>query len=100
PAATNNGLAYDLNRNLAVQFGGTPLNGDTWLFDGSSWRRDPRTTAPPARMSFALANDFLRGRTVAFGGYTGAYFGDTWEYDPGVVATWSAFGGGCAGTAG
>jgi len=100
PANRLAGIAYDTTRDLVVVFGGILNGGETWLFDGASWRRDPRPTALSPRAS-TLAYDIVRGRTVLFGGYAGAsYLRDTWQYDPGVISGWVPFGAGCAGTAG
>ena len=99
PPQTRTALAYDYTRDVTVQFGGTPAFGQTWLFDGGAWRRDLRA-APSARESFALADDLVRSRVVLFGGASGSYLDDTWEYDSGIIARWTAFGAGCAGTAG
>src|SRR5262249_21706004 len=97
PAATRTALAYDYQQQATVQFGGHLSLGQTWLFDGTSWRRDPRAFAPAGRESFTMADDLVRQRIVLFGGGTS---NDTWEYTTGDIARWTAFGSGCAGTAG
>src|SRR5262245_61133880 len=90
-------LAYDSARDLVVLAG----NGQTWLFDGTSWRSDPRPGGPSARWWTGVAYDIVRGRTILFGGGTIAVrLGDTWEYEPGLVAGGTPFGAGCPGTAG
>lgn len=101
PPSMRTAIAFDSWRSLVCHFCGFPNGAHTWLYDGFSWRRDLRTFAPSIRSSFTLSHDILRSRTILFGGFTGgAYLDDTWEYDPGVVARWSPFGAGCAGTAG
>jgi len=101
PAPRGFGLANDVVHDVVVQFGGEPSDY-TWLFDHTSWRRDPRTLVPPARVSAPLAHDLLRGRTVLFGGSpaTSFHLDDTWEYDPGVIARWTPSGSGCPGVGG
>jgi hypothetical protein len=91
-------MAYDLGRDLVVLVG----LSQTWVFDGTSWRSDPRPGGPSARSRAGVAYDLVRGRTILFGGSPNiiSAAGDTWEYAPGPVARWTPLGAGCAGTVG
>jgi hypothetical protein len=100
PASTTFGLANDTGHDVVVRFGDLANGSQTWLFDHVAWRPDPRTVVPPLRSWCSLAHDIARGRTVLFGGGFSSYFDDTWEYDPGTIARWTASGSGCAGTSG
>ncbi len=92
-ARTRAGMCYDERRGVVVLFGGmfgdglftSPTYfGDTWEFDGTTWRQVfPTGSVPTARIT-ELAYDSARGVVVMFGGYgDGAPFrhNDTWEYD-------------------
>jgi hypothetical protein len=79
------GMAYDAERRETVLFGGNDVTGqplaDTWLWNGSSWRR-AEVEGPPARDEAYMAFDAARGVVVLFGGDSGAgLLGDTWEWD-------------------
>lgn len=74
-------------------FGGraNTILGDTWEWDGASWRAAAPASTPPSRYNHAMACDRLRQRVVLFGGSDGAgSLRDTWEWD-GV--TWSRLSG-------
>lgn len=71
----------------------------TWLWTGSEWVED-LSPSPPGRSVMPLAFDINRNVVVTFGGYGGVYRDDTWEYDPGLPASYTAFGSGCAGSLG
>jgi hypothetical protein len=80
-------LAFDEESGMTVLFGGAAgvdrSLGDTWLFDGSSWRR-VRGPAPAARRYAAFGFDpFLRGCVLNGGSDDEAGklgFGDTWLF--------------------
>lgn len=82
-------MTFDSARGRVVLFGGratpgTILLADTWEWDGTQWLLRQPGAAPPARYEHRLAYDAARGRTVLFGGRTGAagtQLGDTWEWD-------------------
>ncbi len=82
-------MAYDGARGMTVLFGGwdgASLDGETWEWNGASWTlehpEDPLgVDAPSARYEHAMAYDSARGVTVLFGGWDGAYDGETWEWD-------------------
>ncbi|MFM1870603.1 MAG: hypothetical protein RL398_25 [Planctomycetota bacterium] len=82
-------MTFDSARGRVVLFGGRAGAGnsvlaDTWEWDGSQWLLRQPGAAPPARYEHRLAFDAARGRTVLFGGRTGAagtQLGDTWEWD-------------------
>jgi len=83
-------LAFDACRGTILMFGGAQSGAcqrmnDTWSWNGTTWTQlGVGGTAPPARSDVRLATDVTRGRVVLFGGHsgpTGAYLGDTWEWD-------------------
>jgi hypothetical protein len=82
-----NALAFDEEAGAVVLFGGIALGdrslGDTWLFDGTSWKEVSGPT-PPARRYAAFAFDpdlkgcVLHGGSEDDAGRRG--FGDTWLF--------------------
>jgi hypothetical protein len=69
---------------IAVLFGGIDFSnntyGDTWEWDGQTWRARALDAGPPARRAHAMAA--LNGKIVLFGGRSDSrFFADTWEYD-------------------
>lgn len=88
PARHLGGAAYDTRRRRLVLQGGmgpSPGNdrkGDTWEWDGTTWRSISATSIGP-RDHHAMAYDEARGRMVLFGGASSneELAGDTWEYD-------------------
>lgn len=88
------GQAFDLARAETILFGGAypfppgqfTTSGDTWAWNGTSWRL-AATTGPSPRRGASLAFDSLRNRMVLLGGITGSTFlSDHWEWDG---ATWT-----------
>lgn len=85
-------LAYDEKRDRIVLFGGfggagysvASEQGETWEWDGSTWRRRA-TTGPPPRHSAAMAYCPVREKVILFGGTVGVgantLLGDMWEWD-------------------
>jgi hypothetical protein len=83
-------LAYDLERQQTVLFGGLDLNdnpiGDTWEWDGKTWRQ-LATFGPSARALHKIVYDSTRKCTVLFGGLAASPAQgtlappDTWEWD-------------------
>jgi thrombospondin type 3 repeat protein/HYR domain-containing protein/galactose oxidase-like protein len=79
-------LAYDEARRLLVLFHAT---GQTWVFDGTSWRIVPSPRTPLPRAGMQMAYDALRRVIVLEGGIResgGPYepprlLNDTWEFD-------------------
>lgn len=64
-----------------TESGGTYF-GDTWLWQGGSWRRAQPTTVPQGRTAFGMAYDSGRRRVVMFGGaVSGTVAADTWEWN-------------------
>lgn len=101
-------MTYDAVRQRIVLFGGhhdptSTFLADTWEWDGVDWTQVATATQPSGRGQTVMAFDALRGRAVLFGGALGwgnNEAGDTWEYGGATPATYTAFGGGCAGWAG
>jgi hypothetical protein len=87
PARYSFGLCYDGHRQRVLLFGGRLLStraNDTWEWDGGagSWtQRTPSAPLPAARSAHAMVFDAARGRAVVFGGFTGVWSNDTWEWD-------------------
>jgi len=52
------------------------------------WNQVFPATPPSARTHFAMAYDEVNGETVLFGGYDGAFRGDTWRYNL-AANTWT-----------
>src|SRR5262249_27266548 len=79
-------MAYDVQRNQTVLFGGMSdglFKGDTWGWDGRNWTL-LATSGPSRRMNSAMAYDSKRQRIVLFGGEHAASIGpaaDTWLWD-------------------
>ncbi len=95
PALVGAMMAADPVHRQVVVFGGgadpaAPKN-DTWIWDGSSWKRQHPVGSPPARSFGSMVFDAARGTIVLFGG-TGASrpqsvnhnFNDTWIWDGAV----------------
>jgi len=89
------GAAYDSRRDRVILFGGvgnkgySEPKGDTWEWDGETWRQATDTTVG-TRDHHVMAYDSRRGRTVMYGGLTSSrsWATDTWEWDG---AHWSRF---------
>ena len=59
-----------------------PALGDTWSWDGVTWRQLRPATSPPAMWGHTLTFDLQRDRFVLFGGFDGTKVLDgTWEFD-------------------
>ena len=92
------GMAYDINRNVMVVFGGDPDGkghvrlDDTWEYDGSDWNEVSPELTPPGRVNIdhAMVYDQARGKTVLFGGLSQTgHLDDTWEYyREGAIRIW------------
>lgn len=85
PALAQSGFAYDINSSEGVVFGGIfkdKWSDETWLWNGSDWRKVDLADKPPAREKVAMAYDEARDRVVIFGGRMDkTLFDDTWEWD-------------------
>lgn len=80
-------MAYDSRREVTVLFGGitgrtrgAQLFGDTWEWDGRTWRL-VATEGPSPRLGHAMVYDERRGVVILFGGNDGAFRNETWEWD-------------------
>jgi uncharacterized protein (TIGR03437 family) len=86
-------MAYDSAHSQVVLFGGALANnsntptilGDTWVWDGSTWKQKFPQNSPPARYQHAMAYDSAHGQVVLFGGLYGDLLNDaladTWLWD-------------------
>ena len=81
------GMVYDSRRQVVVAVGGTDwitVSGDTWEYDGVTWRMREEVNRLPERSGVAMAYDTDRGVAVLFGGNglgDNKFYNDTWEYD-------------------
>ena len=91
-------MQYDEVRGKTVLFGGqyspeTPIPGDTWEWDGTTWTQIQTQNAPATSMGSALAYHTVREKMVLYGGGPGLLApglpgsigglssSETWEYD-------------------
>jgi hypothetical protein len=78
-------LAYDGVRKQLVLFGGDAglgqTLGDTWVWNGSSWRVQNPGHNPPGRAYAQMTFDTAHGVVVLFGGNPRAPMDDTWTWD-------------------
>ena len=76
-ARSGHAMVYDRARGRVLMFGGsptvylpyrpTPLLGDAWEWDGSSWQELAGLSGPGGRFAPGLAYDARRGRAVLYG---------------------------------
>ena len=103
PGRYGHSMVYDPDRKRIVMFGGfnaTELD-DLWEWDGNDWQQVTLSPRPSARYLHTAVYDTARRRMVLFGGFSGFVpVADTWEYFLEVAPSYSAFGLGCAGSAG
>ncbi len=80
----NPAIAFDQDRGQWVVFGGfdgTNYFSDTWLGDGSAWKKASDTTSPSERVAAKMAWDPHRHRVLMFGGASGlGDLTDTWSW--------------------
>jgi hypothetical protein len=82
-------LAYDPVGGTMLLFGGASTSafglnyrGDTWSWDGVTWRQRTPAASPSPRFSPAMATDTLHGKVVLFGGvFNGTALQDIWTWD-------------------
>ncbi|MCP4419372.1 MAG: hypothetical protein GY805_22385 [Chloroflexi bacterium] len=84
-------LAYDVNRQKAVLFGGQvfveklnswPYINETWEWDGVDWVQRLPENSPSARVKHTMAYDPGRSVVVLFGGLNeSGDLADVWEWD-------------------
>ena len=84
-------MAFDSARSRVVMFGGfhsppgfgTPtVYGDTWEWNGTSWKR-VSTSGPSPRYGHAVAYDSIGRQVILFSGgnFRAAIPADTWEWN-------------------
>ena len=89
-------MVYDSHRREVVLFGGAgpprgdgqpqEFLGDTWIWNGTSWRKANTPTAPAGRRDYSMSFDSRRGVVLLYGGAAGAgastrRFEDMWQWD-------------------
>ncbi|MDP8221797.1 MAG: hypothetical protein P9L99_00435 [Candidatus Lernaella stagnicola] len=76
-------MAYDEIYQQVVLFsGGTGLNRDTWLWDGSAWSKADPSKSPSARIGHGMVYDSKSHQVVLFCGIgLLLYPNDTWTWD-------------------
>ncbi|HEY3451616.1 MAG TPA: kelch repeat-containing protein [Myxococcales bacterium] len=83
PPRCGGSLVYDERRGEVVLVGGMGATGETWVWNGSSWRLASIGEGPTARTHAAVAYDKVREEVLFFGGspaLTGTRQ-DTWTWD-------------------
>ncbi len=84
PARADAAIGYDPDTKQVVMFGGQGdygSLGDTWVFDGSTWRPEHTAQAPAARSDAGMVFDPKLRALVLFGGWATGNGGD-------LSATW------------
>lgn len=86
------GFVYDSKRELTMLFGGHRFSsrgmetfGDTWMWDGKSWKESVVQNSPPKRDGGRTVFDSKRKQVVLFGGIqigsSVNYLNDTWIWN-------------------
>jgi hypothetical protein len=92
-------MTYDVADGYVLLFGGTNMNGtavygDTWYYEGGSWKEVCTSCGPSARNTTAMAYDPNDDYVLLFGGQgCGKTCGDTWDYRSG---SWSRICSSCS----
>lgn len=88
PARRQHTLAFDIERNTVVLFGGfdrvdgnKTVYGDTWEWDEDEGWQLVNTNTELARDHHTMAYDAESKKVILFGGYNNGYFGDTRSWD-------------------
>jgi DNA-binding beta-propeller fold protein YncE len=83
PPVSGSNLTYDPVTQDVVYLGDVGgSDGETWLFNGSSWSQQTTAASPPPLYEPSIAYDAATGYVVLYGGYNGAPNDDqTWLYD-------------------
>ena len=86
-------MVYDPLRKQVILFGGfnnTGYLGDTWAFNGATWKKLPDVgpLGPDGRASSTMVFDQASRQLILFGGYNGSYLNDTWILDE-KTSTWT-----------
>lgn len=83
--ATGNLVMFGGLGNIDPQTGSRPTLGDTWVWNGLTWRQVHPPASPSARTAAAMAADPATGTVVLFGDDS---IGETWTWD-GRTETWT-----------
>jgi Galactose oxidase, central domain len=82
------GMAYDAADGNVVLFGGdttssgTTALSDTWVWNGSDWKKEHPAESPSARALPSMAYDAAAGKVVLFGGFdSSGTLSDTWVWN-------------------
>ncbi|MBI5762066.1 MAG: immunoglobulin domain-containing protein [Planctomycetes bacterium] len=83
---TNHAMSYDLDRGVAVLFGGYSHFGsatlrDTWERNGEYWTLRTPANSPISRSGHAMTFVSHQHATLLFGGGEGSGMNDTWLWD-------------------
>ncbi len=85
PPRTSHRMVMDLARSAILLFGGlggSGVLGDTWLFDGQSWREHVQRDGPSPRSGHVMVYDPQREEVILFGGIGAAGpLAETWSWD-------------------
>jgi hypothetical protein len=109
PARRAASLVFDPILARMLLFGGinslTGFQHEVWQWDGTTWTNrwlgNATTSTPQGRFLHAMVHDTRRGRSLMFGGGPAiGFFDDTWELAVAAPAAGTAYGSGCAGSAG
>lgn len=90
-------LACDLKNRQAVLFGGImgfdgasgsnrvgTFSNETWVWNGTTWREQPASGGPSARVGGQLVYDEVRQHLLLFGGHNATgYLNDMWRWNGG-----------------
>ena len=87
-ARTGAAVAWDPATGQLLLFGGSTrpgtdggFLGDTWSWNGTTWRLLHPAVSPPARHNADMIYDAASGNVILFGCYDCAYLGDTWAWN-------------------
>lgn len=81
----NPAFCFDTSTGLGVLFGGagigTPIFGDTWIWNGTTWMQQQPVHNPPARFEAAISCGSPPLLFGGWGNYSGSALTDTWAWN-------------------